>query len=230
MYGDELARRRLGEITTEIRRGRATYYYAEDHAPAVPRQEPVRLPLPREHRREVPRRGRARRVTWAWPPGCAATRRRAGCEDRRPCDQHGHGFRPASGERHGGQPAQHDQRGPSVRRPSRPVDEDGAARASGRAGLRTSSPLRVGHWPRAVTAIAGAAVAARADPPRPGHHDPPATDGQAGRGAGRAAAPLSSTAAATLSTSQPASALPRGTPPSAGPRHRATAGPRRWRR
>ena len=48
-------RRRLGEITTEIRPASETpYYYAEDAAPAVPREEPVRLPLPRQHRREVP--------------------------------------------------------------------------------------------------------------------------------------------------------------------------------
>ena len=51
VYGDELARRGLGEITTEIRPASETpYYYAEDAAPAVPREEPVRLPLPRQHR------------------------------------------------------------------------------------------------------------------------------------------------------------------------------------
>ncbi len=55
-YGDELARRGLGEITTEIRPASETpYFYAEDAAPAVPRQEPLRLPLPRQHGREVPR-------------------------------------------------------------------------------------------------------------------------------------------------------------------------------
>ena len=55
VYGDELERRRLGAITTEIRPASETpYYYAEDAPPAVPREEPVRLPLPREHRREVP--------------------------------------------------------------------------------------------------------------------------------------------------------------------------------
>ena len=54
-YGAELERRRLGSITTEIRpASEAPYYYAEDAPPAVPREEPVRLPLPRQHRREVP--------------------------------------------------------------------------------------------------------------------------------------------------------------------------------
>ena len=44
--------------------GRETpYYYAEDAPPAVPRQEPLRLPLPRQHRRAVPLRPRKN------PPG-----------------------------------------------------------------------------------------------------------------------------------------------------------------
>ena len=67
-YGAELTKRRLGEITTEIRPASETpYYYAEDPT-AVPREEPVRLPLPRQHRREVSGHG----LTGAppdWLPG-----------------------------------------------------------------------------------------------------------------------------------------------------------------
>ena len=53
VYGDELRRRRLGDITTEVREV-ADVLLRRGPAPAVPRQEPVRLPLPRQHRREVP--------------------------------------------------------------------------------------------------------------------------------------------------------------------------------
>ena len=56
MYGDELARRRLGDITTEIRPGVGdAVLLRRGPPPAVPREEPLRLPLPRQHRRAVPR-------------------------------------------------------------------------------------------------------------------------------------------------------------------------------
>ena len=55
VYGDELKRRRLGDITTEIRQAREAVLLRRGPPPAVPREEPVRLPLPRQHRREVPR-------------------------------------------------------------------------------------------------------------------------------------------------------------------------------
>ena len=58
VYGDELARRGLGEITTEIRPASETpYFYAEDAHQQYLAEEPLRLPLPREHGREVPRVG-----------------------------------------------------------------------------------------------------------------------------------------------------------------------------
>ena len=56
VYGEELARRRLGEITTEIRpaaRRRTTT--PRTTTSSTSRRTP-RLPLPRQHRRAVPRR------------------------------------------------------------------------------------------------------------------------------------------------------------------------------
>ena len=47
-YQPELTKRGIGQITTEIKPSE-TYYYAEDPAPAVPAEEPVRLPLPLGH-------------------------------------------------------------------------------------------------------------------------------------------------------------------------------------
>ena len=54
-YGAELTKRRLGEITTEIRPASPddAVLLRRGRPPAVPREEPVRLPLPRQHRREV---------------------------------------------------------------------------------------------------------------------------------------------------------------------------------
>ena len=57
VYGDELAAQRLGDITTEIRPAVGdAVLLRRGPPPAVPRQEPVRLPLPRQHRRASSRR------------------------------------------------------------------------------------------------------------------------------------------------------------------------------
>ncbi len=53
IYGDELVRRRLGDITTEIAPA-PDVLLRRGPAPAVPRQEPLRLPLPRQHGGQVP--------------------------------------------------------------------------------------------------------------------------------------------------------------------------------
>ena len=52
-YEPLIMQRGYGAITTEIKPA-PTYYYAEDVPPAVPREEPARLPLPQRDRRPVP--------------------------------------------------------------------------------------------------------------------------------------------------------------------------------
>ncbi len=55
VYGDELARRRLGVDHHRDPAGvRGGLLLRRGPAPAVPREEPVRLPLPRQHRGQVP--------------------------------------------------------------------------------------------------------------------------------------------------------------------------------
>ena len=73
IYGDELHRQRIGDITTEIRpASEITVLLRRGPPPAVPRQEPVRVPLPREHRRpsspRPPDNYWEEGATWPLPP------------------------------------------------------------------------------------------------------------------------------------------------------------------
>ena len=75
-YQPVLTERGYDQITTEVAPA-PTYYYAEDVPPAVPREEPERLPLPQHHGPPLPEVRLTTELSGAellWPPHRLTTR------------------------------------------------------------------------------------------------------------------------------------------------------------